>query len=448
MRAVTDLVRRHLGDPLSHHRRIAAGMAWVLLFALIGKAAGAAKEVAIAWRFGVSEVVDGYVFIYNLVTWPVAVWFGILTAVLVPLSIGRDPSEQRTRFQSEVFGLTLAAGVVLLGVAWWLLPRLLRAPWSAVEHGGASGTVAMASILSLTIPLGMCISLFSARLLAGGWHKTTLLEAIPAITIIGALLLFRDGPAEALVWGTVAGFAFQMVALGSVKSGSATAAPAFSFKSPLWRDFWAGMSMMSVGQLVMSLTGLVDQFFAVALDTGALSTLSYASRILGLVLTIGATAVSRATLPIFSEVHLSGKADARSLGLRWALWMFLGGAAIAGLASLLAPWGVALLFERGAFTPANTVAVADTLVYLLLQTPFYASGLVLVSVLAAQRRYGVLAAVAVCSLLVKVAAAAWLTAQLQLAGLALSSTAMHAAALLLFWTFLRSSGEVRRADRL
>jgi hypothetical protein len=46
-----------------------------------GKLAGAAKEMAIAWRYGVSDTVDAYVFVFNLATWPVSLWFGVLTVV-------------------------------------------------------------------------------------------------------------------------------------------------------------------------------------------------------------------------------------------------------------------------------------------------------------------------------------------------------------------------------
>ena len=61
MSSIANRIRRHLSDPESHHRKIATGFVWVALFVFIGKLAGAAKEMAIAWRYGVSETVDAYV---------------------------------------------------------------------------------------------------------------------------------------------------------------------------------------------------------------------------------------------------------------------------------------------------------------------------------------------------------------------------------------------------
>src|SRR3546814_4343245 len=53
------------------------------------------------------------------------------------------------------------------------------------------------------------------------------------------------------------------------------------------------------------------------------------------------------------------------------LLMMGAGAAAVAIAWALAPWGVALLFERGAFTADNTQAVAQVLRWGLLQLPFY-----------------------------------------------------------------------------
>ena len=52
---------------------------------LIAKFAGAAKEMAVAWRYGVSATVDAYVFVFNLINMPVSIWFSVLTVVLIPI---------------------------------------------------------------------------------------------------------------------------------------------------------------------------------------------------------------------------------------------------------------------------------------------------------------------------------------------------------------------------
>ena len=100
-------------------RQILSGIAWVTLFALVGRCAGAAKEMAIAWRFGVNPEVDGYLFVLTLVTLPSALWFSVLTAVLVPMvsSWPNRWSAALQRFARELLLFTMALGVLLAAYA-------------------------------------------------------------------------------------------------------------------------------------------------------------------------------------------------------------------------------------------------------------------------------------------------------------------------------------------
>ncbi len=133
-------------------------MAWVALFVFVGKLAGAAKEMAIAYRYGLSREVDAYLFVFNLVSWPIGVWFSILTVVLVPLAARMrqtDPSEL-PRFRSELLGFVILLGLALALAGWSGLPlcsirrgqgfRLPRRPlpliwprgWPYWRHSGSS----------------------------------------------------------------------------------------------------------------------------------------------------------------------------------------------------------------------------------------------------------------------------------------------------------------------
>jgi peptidoglycan biosynthesis protein MviN/MurJ (putative lipid II flippase) len=181
----------------------------------------------------------------------------------------------------------------------------------------------------------------------------------------------------------------------------------------------------------MSFTGIIDQFFAAHLGTGAIATLSYANRILLLLLGMGAMAVSRATLPIFSKAQAQGGEHVNRVAIHWVRLMFALGVVTMLVSWLLAPWGVKLLFERGAFTAEDTIIVAEVLRYGLTQLPFYFAAIVLVSLLSSQGRYQAIALVAGSNLLVKLAALAIFTPVLGINGIAISTSVMYAAALLL-----------------
>lgn len=436
MSRVTERIRRRLAEANSQHRRIASGFLWVSLFVLVGKLAGAAKEMAIAWRYGVSGTVDAYVFLYNLITWPVSVWFSILTVVLVPLVAHASKADPKDlpRFRGELLALTLLVGVALAILAGIGLPRLLETGWAGLRGAALQQALTMVIPLTFTLPLGFVISLFSAWMLASGRHGNTLLEAVPAFTLLIVLLLPPTWVPEPLVWGTVAGLALQMLGLGvPLRRSGELQAPALRLRSPAWRSFWAGIGIMSIGQLLSGFTGIIDQFFAAGLGEGAVSTLGYANRILALILGMGAMAIGRATLPVFSEQRAKHGADVHALALRWVQIMFLGGVALAACCALAAPVLVPILFERGAFTPENTRIVVSLFRFSLLQVPFYFAALVLVSALGSAKQYSLIALSGTLNLFFKLLFAYLLVDRFQLIGLVLSTAAMYVLSLLVLY---------------
>lgn len=440
MASLVERVRRQLADPQSQNRQIAEGFLWVSLFVFLGKLAGAGKEMAVAWRYGVSATVDAYVFIFNLVSWPVGIWSSILAVVLVPLAarLRNDDPQELPRFRSELFGFTILIGLGLGLLAWFLLPPLLRAGWLGLSGPVLAEAQRMAGGLALLPPLGVAIALFSTWLLAARRHRNTLFEAIPALTLLAFLLSPPGWVPEPLLWGTVAGFALHVAALAlPLHRAGELSGPVFSLRSPAWRIFWAGIGVMAVGQAMTSATELVDQFLAARLDPGSLSTLSYANRVLALLMGLGATAVSRATLPVFSTVRAQGGDAVKSLALHWAGLMFALGLLALLVMWIAAPWVVRLLFERGAFTPADTLAVTAILRICLLQMPLFFPALVFVSALAAQQGHAKIALSGALNLIIKLPIALVLVRSFQLQGLVISTAVMYAVSLVLLYGMLR-----------
>lgn len=428
------VARARLRNAHPDHHSIARSMAWVALFAFLGKLAGAAKEMAIAYRYGLGEEVDAYLFVFNLINWPVSVWFSVLTVVLVPLAarIQQGAPADLSRFRSELLGLTLMLGSALGLISWFGLPALLNSSWTGLTPEIRALASIMAPPLALMAVFGVLISLFSAWMLAGGRHTNTLLESVPALAILATLFAFPGGGTELLVWGSLAGYAAHLASLAlPMWRKREIKAPHYTRISPQWTPFWQGFSIMLAGQALMSLTGIVDQFFAAHQGSGAIATLSYANRILALILGMGAMAVSRATLPVFSRAQAQGGTAVHHVAMRWAVLLFGLGVVAMLVSWWLAPLGVRMLFERGAFTGEDTARVVEVLRYGLTQLPFYFAGIVLVSLLASQGRHRLIAAVASANLVVKLIALVILTPLLGINGIALSTSFMYLFTLLL-----------------
>ena len=191
---------------------------------------------------------------------------------------------------------------------------------------------------------------------------------------------------------------------------------------------------MGVGQFAMSFAGPVDQYFAAGLGPGMVATLGYANRIVALGMTLGATVISRSTLTIFAEGINTGEAKRIQRGaLNWAAAMGLLGALAALLLWLTAHGLVTLLFERGAFTSADTNSVAETLRVGIWQLPFFMSGMVLVSFLAGARRYRDISLIAMTIIVCKCGGNYFLSLSFGLPGVMFASVAMYAMSAALCW---------------
>ena len=434
----TVATRFRTADP--HHSAIFKGMLTVALFTFVGKLMSAAKEMAVAYRYGLAAEVDAYQFLYNLVSWPVGVWCSVLTAVLVPLAARmRDNNEEEIpHFRSELFGFAVLLGLALALLAWLGIRTMLILGRSGLPENSAQLAAAALPGLILMLPMGLLVSLQSAWMLAAGRHINTLLDSIPTFFIAASILAFSSGGIQPLVWGTVAGAGFHLIALlVPMARRKELEAPAFTRMSPQWTLFWRGFGIMIAGQAFMSLTVIIDQFYAVSLGTGSVATLGYANRILSLILGLAAVAVSRATLPIFSQSRPDESGNFHGVAIHWARLMFIVGIAVMLVSYLLAPWAVRLLFERGQFAAGDTIIVADVLRAGLPQLPFYFSCMVLVSYALSQRRYKLIFWSGVIGCAGKVIGNYLLVPPLGINGIALGTMFVYGANALFFWLSIK-----------
>jgi putative peptidoglycan lipid II flippase len=386
----------------NEHLDIGRGVVTVALFVLLGKLAGAAKEMLVAWRYGVNADVDAYLFLFNLVNWPISLWLGLLTAVLIPVfSKAQHGSHgELRRFKEEFLGRSLLFGAAMAAIGAVAMLGL----WDSSLTGFPADTIAIGREITvpmaLLIPFGLLIGFFSVTLLAAGQHMNTLLESVPAIIIIIAILAINESGIEVLAWATVAGFACHAVCL-AIPLREEIGVPRLGGRSAYWPAFWTGFSIMLVAQLFMSLTVFVDQFFAARLAEGALSTMNYAQRILALILGLGATAIGRAIIPVIAKSTDSAGLHLHRITMRWVWIAFAASTAVVVVGWWLAPWMVELLFERGAFTAQNTQAVTSLLRLGLFQIPFNISAVILFYALAGRQVHTWLAIAAATALLIK-----------------------------------------------
>lgn len=429
---VLKAVRRLIQARHADHLAIARAMLSVAFFVLVGKVFGAAKEMAVAWRYGVGPEVDAYLFVFNLASWPVAVFYGAAYAALLPVAarVRADAPAELGRLRAEVLGTTLLAAALATLVFGIGLQLMLRLDLTGLEPAQARIATRMAAALTLVVPLGWLAALWSTWTMFSGRQINTLFEALPAIAVLSATLLL--GGEAALSWGTAAGFgAWALAAAWLLHARGELELPRLSRSAAAWPGLWHALAAILLAQAFSSAAGVVDQFFAASLGTGALSTLGYATRIVALVLGLGSTAVGRAVLPVFSHVQARAGGDVARLALRWSALMLAIGTAAALACALLAEPIAALIFQRGAFTAQDTSRVAELLRYGLLQIPFAFASVVTTYALHSLGRQRLVTGIAMVGLCCKFALNAALVPSMGAAGLMVSTALATAAVLLL-----------------
>lgn len=403
-------------------------------FVLAAKSVVAAREVVVAWRYGVSGIVDAYQLSFTLTAWLPMIACSIGTNVLVPRLIGFRDREERAQFTSELHTLVLVTGIGLTLLTVLIGPSVTA--WFG-QQLSASTQALSATMVRQMAPLALLIVLagyHAIRLQARERHAYNFLEAAPSAGVIVFLLLAPpELGASPLIWGTVAGAAAQAVILARM-TRAADAAPSglsLALRAPAWRSVYGALGIMGVGQLVMATAVPIDQFFAAALGDGALPTMGYANRLIGLATGVGAVILARALLPVLSDVAADGgHALGRHQVLQWSWMMLAAGAGVAAMGWLIAPLGVALLLERGAFSADHTREVACVLRFGVIQLPFYFAGIALVQWFAAFGRYDLLLGAATLGIAAKIGLNYLLAAPFGLAGIMMATGGMYAVSFL------------------
>jgi peptidoglycan biosynthesis protein MviN/MurJ (putative lipid II flippase) len=374
--------RTHAADQRSLDGAMVRGMGVIAVFAVLSGLARLAQDAVIAWRFGAGAFVDAYYFLWSLVNWPVAVALSVLTVLLGPTAAALrcgDAASAR-RFRAELLGGVLLVTVPLLPLAWGMLSILTGTGAGGLEPATAQVARAGVPALVLIVPLGVLGALLSAWFVATGRHVLTLLEALPALVLIGLVL---TGSEPVLFWGTVLGVTVQVAVMALLlRRAGELPAPRLGRTADAWPLFSQGALLLLLSQMVFALSPLVDALLAARLPEGTLAAVTFASRlVLGLQGVIG-LALQRAGLPLLSRLVARSPEASRQVVMRWTLLAALAGAAIGAAVAILADPLVSLLYEHGRFTAADREQVATLLRWGMLQMPAFLANIALVTALA------------------------------------------------------------------
>ena len=357
---------------------------------LLSRILGFVRDFVIARAFGAGVATDAFFVAFRLPNLLRRMFAeGAFSQAFVPIlaeyknRLGPDETHRLVNRVATLLGLVVAV-VAALGALAAPLIVYVSAPGFSADAGKFALTVELTRI---TFPYILFMSLVA---LAGGVLNTWSRFAIPAFTpvllnlsFIGMALFaapWFDPPVLALGWAVFIGGVLQL-ALQLRPLARLGMLPRFdlNLSDPGVRRIAKLMAPALLGVSVSQVSLLINTIFASFLQSGSVSWLYYADRLMEFPAGLLGVALGTILLPSLSRLHADANPEAFSSLLDWGLRLTLLLTLPAALAlAVLAVPLIATLFHHGAFTVADVMQTRLALVAYSVGL----TGLILVKILA------------------------------------------------------------------
>ena len=407
-------------------------LATVSSMTLVSRILGFVRDAVIARLFGAGLYTDAFFVAFRIPNLLRRLFAeGAFSQAFVPILAeyaAREGQAQAKLLVDRTATLLALALVVVtaLGVAAAPVIIYVSAPGFAAEPAKFDVTVAM---LRVTFPYILFISLVS---LAGGILNTWKRFAIPAFTptvlnlsFIGCALLaapYFDPPVKVLAWAVLLGGALQLaLQLPPLAAIGMLPRPSLVLGDAGVRRILLLMGPAVLGVSVSQISLLINTIFASYLESGSVSWLYYADRLMEFPTGLLGVALGTILLPSLAKYHSEAATDEYSRLLDWGLRLALMLALPAAVAlAVIAVPLITTLFHYGAFAERDVWMTRQALIA-------YSAGLlglIMVKVLApgfyARQNIRTPVKIAIVTLLATQALNAALIVPLKHAGLALA----------------------------
>ncbi len=340
---------------------------------LLSRILGILRDSIFAAMLGSDDVTDIYVAAFRIPDFAnYLLAGGFLTITFIPIFaqyLADDDEDEGWRaFSSILRWLTLAITGAIV-IAWFATPGILD--WLYPDFT-AEQVASTTTLTRIVLPAQFAFvvgAMFAAVQYAKG------VFAIPTIApiaynlgiitggIVYAVATGTPDPAG-FIWGALIGafignFALQI--WGAHRVGMRLYMRS-TWKHPAVLTYLAIALPLMLGQSIVALDEIFMSVFGQRAGSGAQTNLQYARRIMFVPIGVIAQAAAVAAYPtlarLFAERRHAEMLDTVNRALRYVLVLSIGAA---GLVAAMTVPTIRVLFERGAFTPENTDAVASAL---------------------------------------------------------------------------------------
>lgn len=340
------------------------------------KVAGGVKVILAARLFGTGDAMDAFLIAFLVPAFFIDMLAGPLDSALIPQLIELRQKQGRAAAEALYAKLLAGAGAGFLlaavaagAVSGLILPFL--AP--SFPPDKLALTERLLLVMIAVVPMSGLASTWRAVL--NSEHRFAYSAAVPLITPLASIAALVFGAKQfgimALAIATLAGGTLEAMASGAgVKRSGYSLLPRWDGILSALRPVTEQYAPLVAVTLVMTGTTLIDQGMAARLGSGSVAALSYGTKLLGVLIVIGPTAVGTAVLPHISARAGAGQPHLLRAQLRGYSLVILAAVlpVTAGLIYFSEPI-IRIVFQKGAFSQAATHLVAMVQMASLLQLP-------------------------------------------------------------------------------
>ncbi|HEY3432173.1 MAG TPA: murein biosynthesis integral membrane protein MurJ [Rhodocyclaceae bacterium] len=357
---------------------------------LLSRILGFVRDFIIARVFGAGMATDAFFVAFRLPNLLRRMFAeGAFSQAFVPILAeyrNRKGETETKRLVDHVTTALFLAVLIITLIGMIATPLIIYV--SAPGFSGDPEKFALTVTLTrITFPYILCMSMVA---MAAGILNTWSRFALPAFTpvllnisMIGGAWLLADHfnpPVLALAWTVFLGGLLQLgIQIPALAKIGMLPRFSFSLKDEGVRRILKLMAPAVIGVSVSQISLLINTIFASFLESGSVSWLYYADRLMEFPAGLLGAALGTILLPSLSKTHAAGQKEEFSALLDWGLRLTLLLTLPAALAlAILAVPLLSTLFQHGAFTVADVLRTREALVAYTVGL----SGLILVKILA------------------------------------------------------------------
>ncbi len=326
---------------------------------LLSKGMGFVRDIIIAYFFGTSSTMDSFLASQNPLNLISGIVMGTFAAAFLPLFVRvykQRGQEEAERYSSTIFysALLILSGLVLLTAIF--APEVVRVFLPGFTGKEFDLTVKFLRWMSLATVITSIVSFLSA-LLRG--EKKFLAYPLVGLgfdfVIIGVLFLTRHYGDISLALAWTAGPVFMLMILGFAERRFLNPLKV-SRKIPETRDLYKMIAPLLFSSALSMLNTIVDRSFASGLETGAISSLTYAGRVNGAASGILGAPIGQVAYPSIAshvaENDMNGLLITVKKSMKLLAFFLI---PISFAFFPLAKGIIGILFQRGNFTAESTL---------------------------------------------------------------------------------------------